>query len=295
MLPGLCGCRRLISVYGNKKMSEKEVLEGPPSHVLLVGDETELKPLVAAVQHQGLRLSLSAEGQLGYERALAAQPDVIISQQNMAGMDGLNLLRLLTTNPLTREIPVLLLVDAQAGAAQRLEGFREGAADVVASPFLPDEVLAKVMVHLHWLARVRRAQEGADPDPAPTGQEALTEQEVLVRAVQKLVRGNLSEPPSVAQLAQRFAVSERRLAAAFKACLDMSVFAYTRQERMRKAQHLLAHTALSMEAIAAEIGFSSAANFSTAFHAYCSTTPTAYRSAAHEQAWKARETGLVDA
>lgn len=271
------------------------MLEGPPPHVLLVGDYLELKPLAAAVQDQGLRLSLSAEGQLGYERTLAAQPDVVVAQQNMAGMDGLNLLRLLTTNPLTRDIPVLLIVDARTGAAQRLEGFREGAVDVVASPLLPDEMLARIAVHLNWQARLRRAQEAAPEREPAVRQSALTEQEVLVRAVQKLVRGNLAEPPSVTQLARRFAVSERRLAAAFKTCLNMSVFAYTRQERMCKAQHLLAHTALSMDAIAAEIGFSSAANFSTAFHAYCNTTPTAYRSAAHEQAWRTREAGLASA
>lgn len=271
------------------------MLGGSAAHVLLVGDEAEFKLLVAGAQSRGLRLSVSADGQQAYERALAAQPDVIVVQQRLIGMDGLNLLRLLTANPLTQPIPVLLVVDEAAGAEQRLGGLREGAVDVIDSPFLADEVLARVAVQLNWLARVKRASDVPATLNALGEHGMLTEQEVLVRAVQKVVLGNLADPPSVAELAQRFSVSERRLASAFKICLNMSVFAYTRQERMRKAQHLLAHTALSMEAIAAEVGFSSAANFSTAFHAYCKTTPTAYRSAAHERAWRAREAGLLEA
>lgn len=273
-------------------MTVKDMHVAPPSHVLLVGsDEAESRCLITGLQDVGMRLSQALGGMQGYERAQAAQPDIILAEQEMPGMDGLNMLRLLKTNPLTREIPILL-ISGESSAGQRLNGFREGAADVIAKPFLVEEVVAKVSVHLGWLARLKQAQEICVTLGNSDEQNTLTDQEVLVRAVQKHILDNLAVSSSVAELAQRFSVSERRLASAFKACLNMSVFAYTRQERMRKAQYLLANTALSMEIIAAEVGFSSAANFSTAFHSYCGATPTAYRSAAHERAWRERGAAL---
>ena len=270
-------------------MADKDVITAPPSHVLLIGgDEADFRQLLTKLQTLDIRLSMASGGQQGYERAQAAQPDVILAEQEMPGMDGLSMLRLLTSNPLTRDIPVLL-ISGEASSAQRLNGLREGAVDVIAKPFLAEEVWLRLKVQLDWLHKLKRAQGICATLADVADRSTLTEQDVLVRAVQKHILDNLSESTSVAELARRFTVSERRLALAFRNCLNMSVFAYARQERMRKAQHLLANTVLSMEVISAEVGFSSAANFSTAFHGYCGITPTGYRTAAHEKAWQERD------
>ncbi|MCB5363896.1 helix-turn-helix domain-containing protein [Pusillimonas sp. CC-YST705] len=270
-------------------MAKWDMFVGLPSHILLVGADHDFKSLAAALQERGLSLSKSELGAEGYERALTSQPDLILATQDLPGMDGLSLLRLLKSSPLTLGIPVILLTSNQASVMERLAGFREGAVDVVHQPFFLEEVLARIAVQLGWLKRIRQVRAEGLEVVETEQQRTWTQQEVLVRAVQKHIAGNLSVLCSSTELARRFAVSERRLTAAFKACLNQSVFAYARQERMSKAQYLLAHTALSMDAISTAVGFSSAANFSTAFHAYFKTTPTAYRSAEHGRAWKQRD------
>lgn len=261
--------------------------------VLLVGDDVVgLEQLQAKLQTLELNLVLTLGGLQGYERAQVSLPDVMLVELEMAGMDGLSLLRLLKSNPLTSDIPVLLIT-GQSSTKQRLNGFREGAVDVISKPCLAEEVAFRLSVQIEWLRKLKLVQDIRVNQTSALNRSAVSEQEVLVQAIQKHIQDNLSNSPSVAELAEMFGVSERRLASAFKSCLGMSVFAYTRLQRMRRAQYLLANTVLGMEVVAAEVGFSSAANLSTAFHSYCGVTPTGYRTAAHEKAWKDRESALL--
>src|SRR5690606_5785653 len=98
---------------------------------------------------------------------------------------------------------------------------------------------------------------------------------VLQRAAANIIRDRLTNPPRINELAALLGVSERRITAAFKANVGMSVFEYIRSERMRKAARLLVQTDLHMLDIVAEVGYSSAANFSTAFRQYWGKTPSA--------------------
>jgi len=72
-------------------------------------------------------------------------------------------------------------------------------------------------------------------------------------------------------------VNERRLLRAFHRHLGMTPTDYLREQRMRAARRLLDETTLSITAIAAEVGFSSAANFTTAFRGHMGHTPSDYR------------------
>jgi len=77
----------------------------------------------------------------------AAKPDLILLDVLMPGMNGLQVLERLQGDPLTREIPVILItvLDTQDSHA---EGFRAGAVDFIAKPFGPDIVLARIATHL---------------------------------------------------------------------------------------------------------------------------------------------------
>lgn len=57
----------------------------------------------------------------------------------------------------------------------------------------------------------------------------------------------------------------------------MTVFEYLREERMREASRLLGNTRLPVSEIACRVGFSSSANFATAFRERFGMTPTAFR------------------
>jgi transcriptional regulator GlxA family with amidase domain len=104
---------------------------------------------------------------------------------------------------------------------------------------------------------------------------------VLAQAVERQVRADLANVPTLPALAARVGTHEKRMSRVFREQTGRSVFEFVRETRLAEAQRLLAGSALSVEEVALAVGFSSAANFSTAFRERFGRTPTAYRQAPH--------------
>ncbi|MFD1539273.1 GlxA family transcriptional regulator [Nonomuraea guangzhouensis] len=94
----------------------------------------------------------------------------------------------------------------------------------------------------------------------------------------------LGEPLTVDDLAARAGVSARTLARMFAAQLGTSPGQWVLAQRIAGARALLEETDLSVDAIAARVGLSSATNLRRRFHDVLRTTPAAYRRAFHLRA-----------
>lgn len=240
------------------------------AHILIVDDQPDqLRLLIDILRNAGCRISVAFDGAQAYQRALAISPDLILMDVRMPRMDGFAACRLLAETPSTCAIPIIFL--SVAGELhERLEGLEIGGVDYVLKPFEPAEVLARIRVHL------TRARDQGEAEAEMTASD-LTGDDVIVRAAIRHLSQKLSEPPTVEELARLVGTNEKRLSRAFRDNLGQTVFEYVRHERLRVAQSLLRTTPLSVARIAEEIGFSSAANFATAFRERFGVTPSAYR------------------
>jgi AraC-like DNA-binding protein len=99
----------------------------------------------------------------------------------------------------------------------------------------------------------------------------------LMRTAKHYLSVRLAKPPHMDELADALGVSKKRIADAFRNSLGMTVTQFLREERMRKARRLLVQTSLDIQAIAQELGFSSSANFSNAFHSHVGMSPSDFR------------------
>ena len=86
-------------------------------------------------------------GEQALELALAQQPDLILLDVMMPGLDGHEVCRRLKAQPQTRDIPVIFLT-SQSDSTAETEGFKLGAVDFIAKPFSPEVVRARVQAHL---------------------------------------------------------------------------------------------------------------------------------------------------
>jgi AraC family transcriptional regulator len=84
-------------------------------------------------------------------------------------------------------------------------------------------------------------------------------------------------PPSVSVLAARCGLSVRQFSRRFRQENGTSVGRYLGTWQIERAQNMVTETALPLKEIAFRLGFSNAANFSTAFSAACGVAPAAYR------------------
>lgn len=83
---------------------------------------------------------------------------------------------------------------------------------------------------------------------------------------------------SVQEIAQIVALSQSTLQRQFKTVFGVSVDAYRREARLKMAHHLLEKEGLSVSQVADRVGYTSAANFSTAFKRHYGVLPKAVRS-----------------
>jgi CheY-like chemotaxis protein len=107
-------------------------------HILLVDDEQDIRE-VAALSLQaigGWRVSSAADGSSGILMARAEQPDAILLDVMMPGLDGPATVHRLREDPQTRDIPVILLT-AKAQGADRRRYAQLGVAGTLTKPFDP--------------------------------------------------------------------------------------------------------------------------------------------------------------
>ncbi|MFM0271784.1 response regulator [Paraburkholderia aspalathi] len=240
------------------------------AHLLVVDDQPDqLRLLIDVLRKAGCRISVGFDGSQAYQRALAISPDLILMDVRMPRMDGFAACRLLDADPRTSAIPVIFLTVA-GELHERINGLEIGGVDYVLKPFEADEVLARIRVHL---ARTRGNRHTEDEVSASD----FTGNSVIVRAAIRHLSQRLNDAPTVEQLARLVGTNEKRLSRAFRDNLGRTVFEYLRDERLRIAQKLLSSTSLSIASIAEEIGFSSAANFATAFRERFGMPPSTYR------------------
>ncbi len=92
------------------------------------------------------------DGSAGVKIAKDRRPQMILLDVKKPGMDGVEVCRRLKAEPLTADIPVLMVSGILAGAENRVEGFNVGAEGYLCKPFAPEEL----MVQITHLLRLKR-------------------------------------------------------------------------------------------------------------------------------------------
>lgn len=91
------------------------------------------------------------------------------------------------------------------------------------------------------------------------------------------IRAHLRESFTRQDIADHVHLSQNHLARIFRRETGMSIAEYTLQQRMSQAVELLAHTELSVGAIAERVGYENYSYFLTLFRRVTGTTPSKYR------------------
>jgi len=109
-----------------------------PGTILVVDDSVTMRALVRSAleddQHQVVE---AADAQAALTALDAAPADVVITDVNMPGMDGLALVRILRSRPRERFVPILVLT-TEAGEPMKQRGREAGATGWIVKPFHPE-------------------------------------------------------------------------------------------------------------------------------------------------------------
>jgi PAS domain S-box-containing protein len=123
-----------------------------PARVLVADDNADMREYLVRLLGGTYRVDAVADGAAALRSALAAPPDIVVSDVMMPQLDGLGLVAALRADPRTERVPVILL-SARAGQESAIDGLSAGADDYLVKPFEAGELQARVRanVELGWL------------------------------------------------------------------------------------------------------------------------------------------------
>jgi len=116
--------------------------------ILIVDDnETNMKLAVSILKSYNFNILLSLDGESCLKKAIEKNPDIILLDVLMPGIDGFETCKRLKDNPKTRDIPVIFMT-ALSDIDDKITGFEMGAVDYITKPIKIDEILARIKVHV---------------------------------------------------------------------------------------------------------------------------------------------------
>ena len=121
--------------------------------ILIVEDEPAIRDMVAFALRKGEYEPVHAGDSREAQAAIADRvPDLILLDWMLPGTSGLELARRWRKEPLTREVPIIMLT-ARGEENDRVGGLEAGVDDYVVKPFSARELLARIRAVLVVLAR----------------------------------------------------------------------------------------------------------------------------------------------
>ena len=153
---------------------------------ILVVDDTpaNVSLLLDTLGDEGYNVLVAEDGESALEQVDYSNPDLILLDIMMPGMDGIETCRALKENPETRDIPVIFMT-ALSEVEDKMQGFQLGGVDYIVKPFQQEEVLARVATHLTLRSlqiRLEEANAGLESAVA----ERTAELSAALAALEKL-------------------------------------------------------------------------------------------------------------
>jgi two-component system alkaline phosphatase synthesis response regulator PhoP len=111
--------------------------------VLIVDDDHRLRQIVCTTIGTEFQIVEASNGPQALTLARSDDPDLILLDVNMPGVDGFRVCRILKNDPLTSQIPIVMLTGR--GRRKDIQMGRDmGANDYIVKPFSPLGLLNKV-------------------------------------------------------------------------------------------------------------------------------------------------------
>lgn len=140
-------------------MNQSEVPVLPVPTILIVDDSLSyLAALLDRLERHGFMIVLAQSAAEGLMRAEFAEPDLILLDVVMPGVDGFEACRRLKASKATRDIPVIFMTGL-TDPKQKVAGFDAGGVDYITKPFQIEEVLARINTHLALRKANRELQD----------------------------------------------------------------------------------------------------------------------------------------
>lgn len=267
--------------------SPDDAVQGDRTRMLIVEDNDELRYFLVSSLDGDYTVSSARNGKEGLEKAVAEQPDFIITDIMMPVMDGMEMIRRIKADASICHIPIIVL-SARTAMSSRIEGLNEGIDDYITKPFSVAYLKSRVaniirqrrQLQQAWLDKlnVGAAADSQDDGVKPSMPELSGADKEFADKLLAFIDSHVADPElKIDDVAKAMAVSRTVLYGKVKSFSGMSPVDFVRHVRILKAEKLVAGSKMSFSEIAYATGFADPKYFSRTFKAKTGLTPSEFR------------------
>ncbi len=250
--------------------------------LLVVEDNDELRRYIVRELSAYYDIMEAVDGSTGFDLAQHRQPDLIVCDVMMPGMNGIELCKHIKTTLETSHIPVVLLT-ALASDESKLEGYQAGADEYISKPFNLDILLVRIARLIeNQQQRHEVFTRKIEVNPKEITFTSLDEQ--FIEKALNSIEQNMDNPDySVHQFSLEMGMDRTGLYKKLLAIVGVSPSDFIRSIRMKRAAQLLLDGHASISEVAERVGYQTAGSFSKKFKEAFGTSPSQYMHAAEEK------------
>lgn len=254
---------------------EPEELVSEKASLLVVEDNEEVRQYIKNIFHENFYVYEAEGGEAGMKLAQQYVPDIIISDVMMPNGTGIELCNRVKQDAALGHIPVILLT-AHTASEKKLEGLECGADDYITKPFEKELLVARVAnllknrtsIQKYFYSEITLQQHTLK---LPAEYKAFLEKCIVI------VEAHLQNDQfNIQHLARDIGMSHSNLYKKVKSVSGLSVNAFIRFIRLRKAAELLINTSMNVNETAFEVGMHDIKYFREQFHKLFGMNPSAY-------------------
>lgn len=254
-----------------------------PAHgkpvLLIVEDNSDMRQYIRSILSSDFHILEAPDGNAGLEVTNRSQPDLIISDIMMPGMDGLEFCKRVKSSFATSHIPVLLLT-AKTSTDTQIESFHHGADAFLVKPF--DEDLLKAMIrNLREKLEKVQINFAEKMDAASLDFDAESPDKKFIDKALKVIGENYTNPDfDVSELIEQMGISRSLLHKKLTHLAGQSASRFIRIYRLNVARELLIKNreshALNISQVAYEVGFNDPKYFTRCFTKHFGIQPSSF-------------------
>ncbi len=258
-------------------MNKESIVQSREVKILIVEDNESLREMLVKIFEVFYTVDTAANGQEGWEKVQAGQPNIILSDIVMPEMSGTELCKLVKNNIDTCHIPVVLLT-ARTAIEHNLEGLRLGADDYITKPFNINILLSRCN---NLVNNRLMLQEKFSKHPQTVPQILATnplDKELVDQAMQVIEKHIDDVEFNVDILARETGIARTKLFTKLKAITGQTPYDFILTVRLKRAAIMLKENPeFNISEISDRLGFSSPRQFSKCFKEKYHMIPQAYR------------------
>ena len=240
-------------------------------NLVIVDDDSEICSYLRSELRSRYNVKTFADAATAWSEISVHQPDIVVTDLKMEGMDGIELCGKIKRNPGTNHIPVIILTSSADEATQQ-RSVDSGADRFLSKPLSIDLLKGSIANILAAQETLRTRYTGGMTydytDVKVPGSGPLQDR------VAEVIKKNLDNPAfGVDDLAREVGMSRVHLNRKLKDATGISPSSLIKSTRMKQAAYLLVHDKVNISEVAYRVGFSTPSYFSSSFREYFGMTP----------------------